>query len=161
MITTTRILFDKVFGNQSGQACVDWAVEMLTQGYNGHYLAMLASMSRPLNDFEIAEYRDRALIELQIENITQDEAAHRYAVELLHLAYHGEMDLISTLCRVAEICNECGHTDDLYDFRLLYWAYDDLQYSDIQHYWEGANRSNIYDVIRDRIQTFLIATGNA
>ena len=31
---------------------------------------------------------------------------------------------------------------------LLYWAKDDLLYSDYQHYWEGANRENIDSIIK-------------
>lgn len=160
MITTARILFDKAFQNssrQSCQACVDWAVKMLVQGRDGDCLEMLASMSTPFNDFEIADYRDRALVELQIEDVSKTQAAMMYAIELAQSAYTGQIDLVSALRSLKDICVECNYEKNLYDFYLLYFAYDDLQSSEVQWYWDGANRGNIDSIIRDRIHSFLIA----
>lgn len=164
MSTTARILFDKAFGNsssQSCQACVDWAVQMLGQGHDGNCLAMLASMSSPFNDFEIAEYRDRSLVELQINEVSKVEAATIYAVELSQSAYVGQINLMSALYELKGICIECNYAENWYDFYLLYFAYSDLQSSEVQWYWEGANRSNIESIIRDRIHSFLMTAGKA
>ncbi len=36
----------------------------------------------------------------------------------------------------------------IYDFYLLYWAWDDLEYgNEIQEYWPDANKNNIESIV--------------
>ena len=46
---------------------------------------------------------------------------------------------------------------DIFDFYLLWWAYDDLQHSDEQQYWPGATRNNIVTVVREKARQFIAA----
>ena len=39
---------------------------------------------------------------------------------------------------------------EYFDFYLLYFAKDDLTESENQWYWDGANRSNIDDIITEQ-----------
>jgi hypothetical protein len=41
------------------------------------------------------------------------------------------------------------------DLALLYWAKDDLIYEDHQHYWDGANRSNIDKIIKAQFELYI------
>jgi hypothetical protein len=160
-ITTARILAEKALQATCGQECVDWAVSMLEQGRDGHYLTMLAGMSPPLNHFEVADYRDRSLRELGIANISDSEAVAAYSAEHLRLALAGEVDLISTLSVIKDLCIAHDYQRDIYDFYTLYFAYTDLQESDFQWYWEGATRENIVSIIRRRAEVFLQSAGSA
>ena len=40
--------------------------------------------------------------------------------------------------------------DDLRDFYFLHWAFVDLENGDDQHYWEGATKANIEDIVRKK-----------
>ena len=42
------------------------------------------------------------------------------------------------------------------DFYLLYFAKDDLLESDIQWYWDGANRENIDEIIDIEFKKWLL-----
>ena len=160
-ITTARILADKALQQTCGQECVDWAISMLEQGRDGHYLTMLAGTSPPFNHFEVADYRDRSLRELGITDISDSAAVTTYAAEHLRLALAGEADLISTLNVIKDLCIARDYQSDIYDFYTLYFAYTDLQESDFQWYWQGATRENIVSIIRNRAEAFLQSTGNA
>jgi hypothetical protein len=157
-ITTARILADKALQETCGQECADWAVSMLEQGNDGHYLAILAGTSPPFHHFEIADYRDRALRELGIPDISHSAAVTAYSAERLRLALGGEADLFATLALIKDLCVARDYQPDIYDFYLLYFAYADLEDSEVQWYWEDATRENIVSIIRDRAESFIQST---
>jgi len=130
---------------------------MLMQGRDGDYLARLAGMTAPFNHFEVAKYRDIALRELGIANPSESAAISNYAAERLHLAMSGEADFLATLSDIKDLCVARGYQQDIYDFYLLYFAYRDLQESEVQWYWHNATRENIVSVIRNRAEEFLNA----
>ena len=68
-LTTARVLLDRALEVPCGQPCVEWAVGMLLRGHDSKHLAMLASMSPPHNHFELRQLENRALEELDIEDI--------------------------------------------------------------------------------------------
>lgn len=160
-ITTARILADKALRQTCGQECVDWAISMLEQGRDGHYLRMLAGTSPPFNHFEVADYRDRSLRELGITDISDSAAITTYAAERLRLALAGEVDLASTLRTIKDLYVGADYLRDIYDFYLLYFAYTDLQESEFQWYWPDATRENITSIIHGRAEAFFQSTGNA
>jgi hypothetical protein len=133
---------------------------MLEQGYDGHYLAILAGMSPPFNHFEIADIRDHSLRELGLSDFDGSAAIITYVAEQLRLLLNGA-DLVSKLDVIKDICIARDYQKDLYDFYLLYFAYTDLQESDLQWYWEGANRENIVSIVHERAEAFLHAIDNA
>lgn len=132
---------------------------MLELGQDGVYLKMLASMSAPFNHFEVAEYRDRSLEELGLGGTTDSEAIDRYAVETLRVAAVDEAEMLTALALVKDLCIAFNYPKSLYDFYLLHCAYEDLQDSEVQWYWKGADRSNIGSVIKRRVLEFL-SSGN-
>lgn len=160
IITTARILADKALQQTCGQECVDWALAMLEQGRGGHYTAMLAGLTPPFNHFEVVAYRDHSLRELGIADIADAAAVSTYAAEHLRLALAGEADLISTLGVIKDLCIARDYQKDIQDFYLLYFAYTDLQESEVQWYWEGANRENIVSLIRQRAEAFVQSAGS-
>ena len=50
--------------------------------------------------------------------------------------------------------------EDIYDFYLPRWAFDDLQASEVQFYWDGATRDNIQEIVMTRCREWLIAHEN-
>jgi hypothetical protein len=154
-ITTAFILADKALERACGQACVDWAIAMLEEGRDGHYLSRLAGMLPPYNHFELAALRDLALGEQGIPALGPSEAVRTFAAERLRLALSGEADLMDSVAEVQALCVAHDYMTELYDFYLLYWAYRDL--SDVGHqwYWPEATPENIQGIIRSHAERFV------
>ena len=155
VVTTNRILAEKLLQDSCGQNCVDWAIGMLGQGRDTHHVLRLAGMIPPHNHFEIAELRDKALRELEIPDISVTEAITKFTVELLQAALCGETDMVAALAEVKELCIANDYQGDIMEFYHLYFALTDLQYSDVQWYWPGATAENISAIIRERATAFV------
>ena len=156
-VTTARILARRATLAECGQECVDWAISILEQGHDGHYLRLLIGMSPPFNHFEVAGYRDGLLTELGLANISTDDGVSRYSAEVLQETLTGKRCLIEALHEVSDLCISTQYQHDIFDFYLLYWAWMDLKEDTFQWYWRGANRENIDSIIRDRMQAYLDA----
>jgi hypothetical protein len=154
-ITTAQLLAEKALQKPCGQHCVDWAIGMLEEGRDGHNLTMLAGMLPPYNHFEIAALRDRALRELGIADIDREHAERTYASECLRLGLAGESNLLEAVSEIKDLCIANNYQKDIFDFYLLYFAYEDLECRGQQYYWPGANRDEIESIIRKRAEQFL------
>jgi hypothetical protein len=154
-INLAYILADKTLQQHCGQNCVDWAITMLEEGRDGDFLARLAGMQPPYNHFELADFRDRALLELGVAPLDGPAAIKAFAAERLRLALSGQMELIVAVSAIKELCLEHGHLPELNDFQLLYWAWSDLRDFNEQWYWSDATRENINEIIRQRAIAFL------
>ena len=154
-VTTTRILADKVLQKTCGQECVDWAIRMLDEGHDGECLSRLWGMVSPFNHFEVASLRDHALAELGIPDFTPSVALSRYAKELLRAGLTGEIRLTDALATVKDLCIANDSQCDLFNFDLLFFAYDDLLDGEFTYHWPGATRDNILEIIRQRAEAFV------
>ncbi len=54
-------------GRGNAQDCVDWAVDLLSQGYESLNLIILAGFTPPLDHFEVQDYARRAIKELNLD----------------------------------------------------------------------------------------------
>ena len=151
-VTTARVLARKALQKSCGQECVDWAVAMLAAGHDAPHLAMLASEVPPYNHFELADLRDRALVEVGAPDISAAAAVAVYAAELFRLVLRGEADLFETLRDVKDLSLAHDHPGALWDFYLLFHAHDTLRDSEVQFYWDGATRRNIEAIVRRRAE---------
>jgi hypothetical protein len=153
-VTTAHVLADKALKRICGQQCVDWAITMLEEGRDGHYLTMLAGQLPLFNPFVMEDLRDRALVELGIPDMDASRAVRTFAVERFRQALRGEADLVETLALVSDLCIKQDYSPVLYDFYLLKNAYDDLPQG-FQYYWPDATAENIVSLIRQRAQQFV------
>jgi hypothetical protein len=118
---------------------------------------MLAGMTPPFYHFEMAALRDRALEELGIAPISRPEALKIYAAEIALDALQGDRDMLAVLKELSRLCIEQDYVADLFDFYLLFNAWEDLLTSVDQWYWPDANRANIAEIARARLETFVDA----
>lgn len=153
-VTTARILADKVLQKTCGQECVDWAIGMLEAGRDGECLSRLWGMVPPFNHFEIAALRDRALVEVGVADVAPAITFSRYATEVLQSGLTGETPLTTALATVKDLCIANDYQCGLFDFYLLFFAYDDLLDSEFTYHWPGATRENILEIIRGRAEAF-------
>lgn len=130
-----------------GDDCVDWAIEMLQLGYETPSLLILAGLTKPVNQFEVRDYLKRALSELQLDEKTGDDATLSYSSYYIIQIAQGK-DVKRNLRMVYEFCKARDYEKLIYDFYLLYWAWDDLDFGNgYQAYWPDADKNNIQEIV--------------
>ncbi|WDF68674.1 hypothetical protein PQ465_20555 [Sphingobacterium oryzagri] len=147
--TTSEILAFKALNRDIDQIWVDWAFEMLATGFETENLIILAGESPPFNQFQIQEIANKVLTELQLDYSDKDQTIKNYACHLIKQSIDDQLDKRKVLDILKNICIELDYEEYLYDFYLLYYAKEDLSYSENQWYWEGATRENIDKIITD------------
>ncbi len=127
---------------------IDWAIEMMELGYECPSLAVLASFSKPTNYFEIIEYIKEAVQELGLEMKTGNDAILSYTSYYVY-QIADKQHIRKSLAELYQFCTKHDYEDIIYDFYLLYWAWDQLDYDEnkYNHYWEGATRDNIEQIV--------------
>lgn len=127
---------------------IDWAVEMMELGYESPSLFMLAGFNKPTNYFEVIDYVKDTVSELGLKMKTGDDATLSYASFYVHQIAKKER-IRENLTELYKFCQMRDYEGLVYDFYLLYWAWDDLDYEDNEHnhYWDGARRSNIEQIV--------------
>jgi hypothetical protein len=154
-VTTVEILARRALELTCGQECVDWAVGLLVEGQDSVHLRELAGALEPLYHFEVAALRDAALDELHIEPVSPADAVTMYARERLRAALAGNANLIDAIYFVSQLYIAHDDARALLDFYLLDNAYADLRFQGEQWYWNGADRSNILEIMRQRAEEFV------
>lgn len=153
-VSSRKILAWKALNHMCGQECVDWAIGQIEAGKTDRSLLLLAGMSAPFNHFEMAAMRDRALDELGLESISRSDALRVCAAEIAADAAAGRTDLLAALRELSRICIDENYAPELYDFYLLYYAWDDLLTSHEQWYLRGATHANIETLAREALVKF-------
>lgn len=127
-----------------------WAVEMMELGYNSPTLYMLAGINKPTNYFEVIDYVTDTVSELGLEMKSGDNATLSYASFYVHQISKAK-EIRRNLTELYKFCQMRHYEELVYDFYLLYWAWDDLDYEDNEynHYWYGARRENIEQIVID------------
>jgi hypothetical protein len=127
---------------------------MLERGFDSRTLRVLAGITPPLNHFEIAELRDRALDEASPAEIAVADPVTSFVRELVADALAGRKALGPVFCEISQLAIELGYPRELQAFYNLRFAWEDLQISDVQWYWVGATRENIEQLMRDEAERF-------
>jgi hypothetical protein len=135
---------------------IDWAIEMMELGYESPTLYMLASFSKPANYFEIINYVRDAVLELGLELKFGEEASLSFASYYVNQIVKGD-NVRENLSELHRFCEIRDYEDSVFDFSLLYWAWDQLDYEDIRHnhYWQGARRTNIEMIVRKEAKRWI------
>jgi len=142
-------------GKGNAQDCVDWAIDLLSQGHESPNLINLAGLTPPLDHFEVQDYTRRAIRELGLEVPTGVAGILAYARDLVEDIIDKPSVMGQRLRVLCDLHIQENYLKDLYDFYLLSNAYDDLQMYGEQHYWEGAKLSNIRLIVINVCKTWL------
>jgi hypothetical protein len=135
--------------------CIDWAFEMVSLGYNTPSLLILAGLNKSGNYFQTIEYFNKALTELNLRAKSGQEAILSYSIYLVKKIAVGERGK-KHLTELYRFCNSKDYEELIYDFKLLYWAWDDLDYgNEQQSYWPGASADNIESVVKETAEQWL------
>ncbi len=124
--------------------CVDWAIEMLELGYETPNLLILAGCDKTIAYVEIKPYLESAANELGLKLKIGDDGVISYSYYFIKEISLGKK-VRPNLAELYKFCQQRDYEGIVYDFYLLYWAWDQIDYDDTNqnHYWEGTNKENI------------------
>ncbi|MEO7215060.1 hypothetical protein [Mucilaginibacter sp.] len=152
---TNKMIAYPVITNFNACESIDWAIEMITLGYENENILILAGLSKPCNYFETIKYLNAALSELNLQPKSGESGIVSYAHYLVSLISSGS-SIRRSLAEITDISIDTDSSNILFDFRLLNWAWGDLDYNkDYQHYWEGADINNIEQITIDVARQWL------
>lgn len=86
---------------------------------------------------------DKVLEELNLDWHDKDLLLKNYTRVLLQDLLSKRHNANYTLGILKDLCIELYYEKKLFDFYLLYYALDDLKYSDTQYYWKNSDRLSI------------------
>lgn len=155
VISTYRILMKKAFNEDIDEAWIDWALEMIQAGYESDNLYILAGIARPYHQFELQRLTDKVLADLDLDYEDKPQMIRNYIYYIISSTKNEPSKYLSTLKDIKDICIALDMEQEYMDFYLLYFAKDDLNESEIQWYWNGADRTNIDQIIRKVFEDYL------
>jgi len=155
--STPQVLAFKVLNRNFDKTWTEWALKMIEAGFETEYLLILAGESEPFNHFEMTDLTNQVLRELNLNYSNKSEIINNYVCYLIDQSLDGKKKVLETLRELCNLCIELGMDEGLHDFYLLFFAKDDLSESNSQYYWEGANRSNIDEIVRDAFNKWKLA----
>jgi len=147
--STAEILAFKMLGRNINKKWIDWAYDMLSAGFETENLLILAGELEPYNQFELQNLTDKVFNELNLTWENRELVYKNYACYLVGEALDGKSKVANVLSILKDIYIELDYETSLEDFAMLYYANDDLSYSENQWYWEGATRENIDEIIKN------------
>jgi hypothetical protein len=154
--STAEILAFKALGRSVDKKWTDWAYNMLEAGFETENLTMLAGELPPYNQFELQALTDKVFAELNLKWNDRDEVVKNYVCYLVAQTLSADLQASYALNMIKDICVQLDYEPGLNDFYLLYYAWDDLRYSEQQWYWDGATRENIEQVIKDYFKEWIV-----
>jgi len=129
---------------------IDWAIEMMELGHESPTLFMLAGFSKPTNYFEVINYVTNTVQELGLEMKNGKDAILSYASFYVRPMSIG-LRVRENLTELYQFYLRRDFDNLIYDFYMLYHAWDYLGYEDTEYnpYWDGATRENIEQIVID------------
>lgn len=155
VLSTYRILRNKALNRDIDESWVNWAQEMIGAGFESINLYELAGITRPYDQFELIKLTDAVLKDLQLDFSDPYVVVRDYVYFIIKSDINNTDNYLSVLREISDIYDELVIGDEYADFYSLYYAKNDLMYSENQWYWPGATRQNIDSIIRERFQTFI------
>jgi hypothetical protein len=153
-LTCKIVAYNEVPNFRIGE-CVDWAFEMITLGYETEHLLILAGLTKPVNYFEATSYIDAALKELNLQPKIGNEAIISYCSYYIILIAQG-IKVKLNLSILRDACINMDMSPLIFDFYLLAFAWDDLDWNDGQQWhWDGADLDNIEAITIETAKNWL------
>lgn len=104
---------------------------------------MLASITNPTSYFDVEEYLKEAIKELKLETKSGEDGILSYASYFVQ-QIADRQNVKRNLKELCQFCMDKDYEKSLYDFYLLWWAWDDFDYGNSRtDYWENVNPENI------------------
>ena len=155
VFSTYKILKEKISNSDIDEIWINWAIEMIQAGYETDSLYQLVGISKPYNQFELQDLTNKVLKDLQLDYSNKRIILRNYIYFLVKSNIGTPKNYYKVLKELKDIFYELEEDIEYENFISLYWAKDDLDYSDDQHYWEGANKHNIDKIIEQQFKLYI------
>ena|SRR5438132_809864 len=160
-VTGVAIRAWRALGRPPAASWVDWAVQQLEQGRDGSNLRILAGLGEPFDYFDTIRFADGTLAEAGLEPLGHTEAISAYSWELVSSITEQPSVTTEALSQLAGLCVDTGYPKSLMAFYLLHFARQDLLAGEDQHYWSGADASNIDEIVQNEARAWLAERSRA
>lgn len=138
---------------------VDWAIDLIQNGFETENVFMLASFSKPVVAIEIKPYISAVLDDLNLEEKEGERALFAY------IEYHlrkiiSDDSIKRNLNFLFEFYLTNNNLNDedkfgLMPFYLLYHGWTELEDTGYNYYFEGADIDNIADVVKEQAKIWI------
>ena len=140
---------------QEFQEWVDWAIAAIVAGYDSQSLRILAGLQPPYDDKEVNRLSAKSFVELDVIPLRTEDCIPYYTASIIRQMFEGRLTQKAALVKLKDFCMATGYEGSLMDFHELYNAVSDLETSEVQDYWKGANRANIVKIVDDYFRNWL------
>lgn len=159
--STYKILAYKALKISVDGEWISWAEEMLMAGFDSEHLVILAGERPVFNQFEMEILTNKVFEELNLEYSDITKAVNDYFSFLITECIDGKTTIDKVLKKVYHLTIGDDCEDEYWNFHLLYWAKQDVESSDHQYYWDGANKDNIDEVVMNYFMEWKAKNENA
>ncbi|HWB94643.1 MAG TPA: hypothetical protein VG605_22460 [Puia sp.] len=153
--STYEVLAFKVLNRDVNDSWIEWAIQMVCCGYETEHLIILAGVSKPYNQFYLQDLTSKVFSELSLDITSQEKVLRNYSAYLANEALDGNRSYREVLHELKDICIELDYEKSLFDFYLLFFALDALEFSKDQGYWPDATRKNINSVLTEYFKNWI------
>ena len=102
-----------------GEHKIKWAMYLLENYIESENLAILATLLKPINEFEVDEYFNSVLRELGISMPSRSQAIEGYAKVLVKEVIERSISLESVASKIYEVNVQLGYLKKLREFTVL------------------------------------------
>lgn len=155
VLSTYKILKEKACNADIDESWSDWAIEMMQAGYEADTLYQLAGISKPFNQFVLQDLTNKVLKDLALDYSDKRKTIENYVYFLIKSNLDNIERYYEVLKEFRDIYYELDMDCKFQNLALLFWAKDDLIYDEYQHYWDGANRTNIDKIIKEQFEIYI------
>ncbi len=154
--TTQEILAFRKLERSADARWIAWSIEMLAQGFDSPTLRIMAGETEPCHVFELWAMTDKVIAELGLTPFDdKHKAAIAVAVVRARQMLEGAISHRTGLAELSRLSHEVKYPDELTDFRMLHFAFEDLLDSESQWYWPETDRHTIREVIDENCRCFI------
>lgn len=155
VLSTYKILKEKACNADIDESWSDWAIEMMQAGYEAVTLYQLAGISKPFNQFVLQDLTNKVLKDLELDYSDKRKTLENYVYFLIKSNLDNSERYYEILKEFIDIYYELDMDNKFQNLALLFWAKDDLIYDEYQHYWDGADRTNIDKIIKEQFEIYI------
>jgi hypothetical protein len=152
----TKAIFGKrALGQLSASSYVEWAGEMLVQGYDSYSLRILAGLDKFVSTFEAEDYFNRSLKELDLSLPDSENAIRAYACEIAGQIIEGKVAGQEGVRALNQICIATDYDRDFMTWYELDDALDSLLYGEYPFTYESATLDNFDEIAKQEATNFI------
>ena len=154
--STTAIFGKRALYQLPASDYVDWAVEMLTEGYDSYSLRILAGLERTGSAFEAEDYFLRSARELGLSIPDSRMAVRAYACEIAQEVIAGHLTGQEGVRALYRICLATEYDRDYLIWLKLDDALDNLLAGEHPYPYESATLENFDQVAKQEAEKFIV-----